>query len=203
MIKAIIFDSDGMLAHGPRFSDTYAKEFEIPIEEMIPFFTGPFQECVIGKADLKQELQKGWIERWKWTKSADDLLKYWFEVGDVLDHEVFGTVGKLRAKGIPCVLATNQERYRSEYLSEKFEYNDVFDRVFSSSAVGHKKPSPEFFEIIFSYLRERDSTIQKPDVLFWDDDMENVDGARAVGFEARQFIDARGYIEEMQHLELL
>ncbi|KND50429.1 MAG: hypothetical protein AB202_02125 [Parcubacteria bacterium C7867-007] len=65
MIKAVIFDSDGMLSHGPRFSDTYAREQNIPIEEMIPFFTGPFKDCLIGKADLKDELEKGdWLQKW-------------------------------------------------------------------------------------------------------------------------------------------
>ena len=97
MIKAVIFDSDGMLTHGPRFSDTYAKEHGISIEEMTPFFTGPFRECLVGKADVKEELKKGWLKRWQWKGTADDLLGYWFSVGDTLDQEVFTMVGALRS----------------------------------------------------------------------------------------------------------
>lgn len=63
MTKAVIFDSDGMLSHGPRFSEHYAREHGILIEEMTPFFTGPFKKCLVGQADLKEELAKGWLGR--------------------------------------------------------------------------------------------------------------------------------------------
>ena len=140
MIQAVIFDFDGMLTHGPRFSEHYSKEHGISIDEMTPFFVGPFIDCLVGKADLKDELQKGWLEKWNWTHSADELLKYWFSVGDRLDQNVFDSVGKLRSNGLICVLATNQEKYRTDHLSETFGYNKAFDKVFSSAYTGLKSP---------------------------------------------------------------
>ena len=203
MIKAIIFDSDGMLTHGPRFSEQYSKEKGISLEVMTPFFIGPFKDRLVGKADLKEELSKGWLEKWNWTGSVDDLLGHWFSVGDLLEEEVFDSVRKLRNKGLFCVLATNQEKYRTDYLSNAFGYNTAFDKVFSSAYTGHKKPSSEFFDEIMAYFKARDTSIDKKDVLFWDDDPENIEGAEIYGFEIRQFINTRRYLEQMNELGLL
>lgn len=192
-----------MLSHGRRFSETYAKEYGISIDEMTPFFVGPFQDCLVGKADLKEELGKGWMEKWNWHGSVDELLEYWFSTGDQLDHAVFGTVKQLRDKGIVCVIATNQEKYRTDYLSKRFDYASVFDRVFSSAYVGYKKTSIEFLDAVFNFLKEQASTLQKDVVLFWDDRTENIEKVKQYGFEVRQFSDAAQYRKEMASLSLL
>lgn len=203
MIKAVIFDSDGMLSHGRRFSDTYAKEHEISLDEMTPFFAGPFQDCLVGKADLKEELGKGWMEKWNWRGSVDELLEYWFSTGDQLDNSVFDTVKRLRGECVLCVIATNQEKYRTDYLSNKFDYTRAFDRVFSSAYMGSKKTSTEFLDAVFSFLKEQVPSIQKGEVLFWDDRPENIEKVKQYGFEARQFSDATQYHKEMASLSLL
>lgn len=204
MIKAVIFDSDGMLSHGPRFSDTYANDTGIPVADMVPFFTGPFAECLIGKADLKEELVNGgWLQKWNWEGTVDAFLKYWFSVGDELDGTVFATIQALRDREILTILATNQEKYRTAYLSTRFGYDTAFDKVFSSAHTGYKKPSPEFFGEIVRYLQERDPSITKEDILFWDDDSENIEGARAFGIRSEQFTDTKSYIEKMEELSLI
>ena len=48
---------DGMIVHGTRFSHRLAKKYNISTETTAPFFEGVFQDCVIGKADLKEELK--------------------------------------------------------------------------------------------------------------------------------------------------
>lgn len=202
MIKAVIFDSDGMLSHGPRFSEVYAKEQNIPLSELTPFFTGSFKECLIGKADLKEELKKGWLKKWKWEGSVESFIDYWFSVGDKLDKNVFDSVKKIKSGNIPCVLATNQEKYRTEYLSKKFGYENTFDKIFSSAYVGYKKPSADFFQVIFDYL-SRLSLFSKENVLFWDDDLENVKGAKNFGFQAEIFTDFKSYEAVMKKFGLL
>ncbi len=193
MTKAIIFDSDGMLTYDPGFSKTFSKQQNIPLDDMLPFFKGPFKECLVGKADLKEELHKGWLERWRWKGSVDELLTYWFAVSSKPDQEILASILELRERGIICVLATNQEKYRTDYMLGAFGYAEVFDKVFSSAYVGHKKPSPEFFDEVLKYLHSRDSSITKADVMFWDDDPENVEGAQQYGFDVRQFINTQSY----------
>lgn len=200
-MQAVIFDSDGMLTDGARFSDRYVRERGIQADRMKPFFSGPFQKCLIGHADLVEELEKGWLTEWEWENSAQDLIDYWICTGDTVNQPVLETVDKLRKKGVECILATNQEKYRAAHLQAKL--GPVFSRVFSSAQVGAKKPSADFFDAVFERLQIERPGIRKDDVLFWDDDQENVDGAEVYGFSARLFTDAPSYLREMSSLGLL
>ena len=70
--KVIIYDNDGMILNGGRFSDQYAKEFGVDLATMTPFFDGPFKKCLVDKADLKEELAQV-LEEWKWNGTVDEL----------------------------------------------------------------------------------------------------------------------------------
>jgi putative hydrolase of the HAD superfamily len=203
MIKAVIFDSDGMLTYDPGFSKTYSANYNIPLEEMTSFFTGPFKNCLIGRADLKEELQKGWLTKWRWPGTVDEFLEYWFSVGGPLEVEVFESISNMRKSGVICVLATNQEKYRTERIAARFGYHDAFDKIFSSAYVGHKKPTNDFFQVVFNYLLEKDPSITKDEVIFWDDDIENIEGAKSFGILAEQYLNPDHHKEVMDEYGLL
>lgn len=76
MKKCILFDANGVVVNSDMFSDQYQKEYEISNNEMLPFFKGEFQDCLVGKADLIESL-KPWLPKWKWTGSVDEFLQYW------------------------------------------------------------------------------------------------------------------------------
>jgi len=54
MIKAILFDADGVLINGEMFSNVLDRDYGIPSDKTLPFFSGIFREAVSGKADLKE-----------------------------------------------------------------------------------------------------------------------------------------------------
>ncbi len=56
---------------------------------------------------------------------------------------------------------------------------DVFTRVFSSFRIGHRKPDREAFEHVVAAIGVSPSS-----VLFFDDSIENVDGAIGAGLQA-------------------
>jgi FMN phosphatase YigB (HAD superfamily) len=201
MIKVVIFDADGMLLHGPLFSEVYSKRFGVPMEEIVPFFAGPFQNCITGELDLKEELEKGWLEKWNWKEGTEKFLELWFSIGDVLDKKVFDSIRVLQEKGKICLLATNQEKYRLQYISEKFSFNTALDGIFSACNLKLKKPTPEFFDEVMKYLKEKNSSIEKSNVVFWDDDIKNVEGAKTYGFVAEQFTDPEIYLEKIKSYE--
>lgn len=201
-IKVVAFDVDGMLLTGQRFSDRYSAEFGIPVEEMAPFFEGPYQPCVIGKANLKTELQKGWLERWKWHGTVDELLGYWFASGAERNEPVLATVESLRANGIICVITTNQEKFRADFLHRLFT-RDGFNAFFASADLGCKKPDTRFFQSMMKVLQKLNPSILPADVLFWDDRQSYADGAEKFGLQARLFTNTDSYLREMEKLGLL
>ena len=183
MIKVIIFDADGVLILSKRrFSNTLAEKHGIALEATSPFFEGPFQECLIGDADLR-EVVYPYLEDWGWDKGVDNLLDYWFELEHDVDVYLVKYIQDLRGKGIRCLLATNNEKYRFKYMLEKMGIENMFDNTFASAHLGHKKPSQDFFLKIFKEL----DGVQKNEILFVDDSVENIRGAKDFGIHAELY----------------
>jgi FMN phosphatase YigB (HAD superfamily) len=86
------------------------------------------------------------------------------------------------ARAIPLHLFSNTNRAHHEYW--KRHYSDPLrpiDRHFISYEMGVRKPEPESFRQV-----ARDLGVPLGRILFFDDTMANVDGARAVGVQAVQ-----------------
>lgn len=195
MIKSIIFDADGMVLQNKTdiFSNRLHHIYGVPLEKILPFFKNEFQQCLIGKADLKQEIQK-YIQEWNWNGSIDDLLQFWFEHESSVDQNILQSIQNLQSRGIDCYLATNNEKYRTQFLSENLHLKNYFQNIFSSSNLGHKKPQPEFWASILEQLNPN----EKKDILVWDDDDENVLSARNFGFQAEQYTGFKQYHETLE-----
>lgn len=194
MIQAVIFDADGMVVVNElRFSEHWEKSGGPPTDITRPFFEHEFQNCLIGKADLKKELVK-YVDKWGYTNSVDDLLDYWFSIENNPDNELIEYIRRLRGEGLPCYLATNQERYRTEYFLDTMGFRHEFDDIFSSAYIGFKKPQYEFFEAV---MEELPKGTAKHEVLFWDDDEKHVAGAKQFGLLAELYTGFEDFKEKM------
>jgi putative hydrolase of the HAD superfamily len=181
-IKAVVFDADGVVINSPGcFSAQYQKEFGISNDVMLPFFKGRFQDCLVGKADLKEEL-KPLLKEWEWKGTVDELLDYWFKSEHYIDDNIIGEIKKLRELGVKCYLGTKQEKYRTEYIKKDMGFDNFFDGIYSS-VDGYSKNDKNFYRIISQDLYEKEN-INSQEIMFWDDDQENVDVASECGWNA-------------------
>jgi len=184
MTKAIIFDADGMIVHGERFSSRLARDYGISTDTTDHFFRNEFQLCLVGTADLKEELQK-YLDQWGWKDDLDALVDYWFaDTYNEIDVRFEPVIQSLREQGIKTYLATNNEKYRTDNLVRHRGLGKWFDTIFSSAYIGHKKPDGAFFQNILDQ-----TGIAKEDMVFWDDDTENTEGAAAFGLPVEVYTD--------------
>jgi len=184
MIKEVLFDADGVIikARGKYFSQRLAERQGLPLESVLPFFKTDYQLCAAGKADLKEVLPR-YFSEWKWTGTLDELLQFWFEGERDLDEKVMAIVADFRARGVKVGLATDNEKYRGEYLLGIVGLRKNFDDIFLSCEMGAKKSNPDFF------TRVIETTGLKPDeIQYWDDDQKNVDVAVQLGIDGRLFV---------------
>jgi HAD superfamily hydrolase (TIGR01509 family) len=193
MIKAILFDADGVLINGEMFSTVLERDYGIPPEKTLPFFQGIFQETIIGNADLK-EIIAPHLKKWGWNKSVDELLETWFTAEHSTDEELIAYIQQLRKDGIVCCLATNQEKYRIAYMLEHMGFKDAFDKIFASAHMGFMKPDVRFFAKAFEDLRD----VEKGEVLFWDDSPKKVAGAKEFGIHAEVYTTFEDFKEKMR-----
>ena len=122
MIKVVLFDADGVLVNGEKFSVHLAKDYGITVEMTAPFFNGLMRDCVWGKADLREVLPP-YLKEWGWKKSLDEFLDYWHKVEHNIDEPLVEYIQQLRKKGILCCLATNQEKTRFEYMLKEMGFD--------------------------------------------------------------------------------
>jgi len=182
-IRAILFDVDGVIVRAEQFSKQYQKKFGISNDEMLPFFKGAFQDCIVGKADLKEEL-KLWLEKWRWTGTVEEFLQFWFKSENQVDERIIEEIKWFKRIGIKCYLATKQEKYRIKYMKKEMNFEDIFDGIFSSAELGVKKPNPEFFQKVLDRIGFEAET-----VLFFDDEQDNIDGAESLGIKSLLYTD--------------
>lgn len=192
-IKAVLFDSDGVLMIGGAFTHHLAREHGLSIEALDPFFKNEFKDCLIGKADLRDAVRP-YLGALGWKGDVDELLSYWFRSEHDMDERILKDIEELRSGGVKCYLATNQEQYRTNYIRKDMGLETIMDGIFSSAEIGYKKPQPEFFRHILSQL----SSLRPDEIAYWDDNQENVEAARALGIQAFSYSE---YSEFKQQLE--
>lgn len=192
MIKAILIDVDGILNNGDRFSARYAKTYGVDISILTPFFDGPFKQCLVGEADLKEELRK--VSRvWKFEGDIDELVyDFWFSGEININQGILKVLKKIRKKGIPLFIATNQEKYRAQFLWENMKFNRYFEKIFASGYLGVSKADPQFFAKVLEEIR------YKPEeVMYWDDREKNIHAAKTLGIKGYLFTNIGNFIETL------
>ena len=181
MVSALLFDVDGVLVHPWRFRSTLERNHGITPAMTMPFFRGPFVACMEGRADVLDLLPE-YLTSWGWTGSPSDFMDTWLAAENAPDEAVLSIVKEIRESGVPCFVASSQERRRAQYLSHEMNFSHLFDGQFYSCDIGLAKPAEGYFRAV-AHLLGRSG----PELLFFDDALANVEGARAAGWSAEHF----------------
>lgn len=195
-IKVIIFDVDGQVifSHG-YFSEIYFTEKKGNLDVIRNFFKKKWVEVVTGRLDLKEELEKI-VDKWGISDSVEGYLRKWFEHESDINNRVIHLVESLKKDGVICVLATNNEKYRVQYLLDDLRFSEIFDHVYASGHLGSRKPEQDFFSQIYTDLFKKYS-IAKEEVLFCDDTLENIQGAEVFGFKVHHYNDFDKFVSSL------
>jgi putative hydrolase of the HAD superfamily len=181
VIQAVLFDADGVMILPHRFAEYLEREFALDPDIPHGFFEGPFLECLCGRADLRETVAP-YLPDWGWPGSTDEFLARWFEAENAVDPRMIGAVRELKRKGLICGVATNQEKYRLEYMRSAMGWGKEFDAVFGSCELGCLKDDVRYYEQVTQRLG-----LPRQAILFWDDSAENVQTARAYGWRAERY----------------
>ena len=175
MSTYLLFDTDWVLIQSPMWSDEYSRRTWLDPLIMKPFFAWIFQECTIGKADLREVILP-YLKEWRWDRTVDEYLQAWFDFENQPDTVLLAKIQELRTSWIQCHIATNQEKYRLKYLKKEMHFESLFDSIFCSAEMGLKKPEKAYYESIINTLR-----VDPSDIIYYDDAVENVESARKLG----------------------
>jgi putative hydrolase of the HAD superfamily len=182
MIRAIVFDADGVIVRPQTFFVIKANElYGISKQEFMAFIHGDFKRCTTGELELL-ELLPEYLEKWNVNVEPRDFVRGWVEHEHHIDTALLERIQVFRAKGILCYLGTNQERNRANYMKLEMGFSDSLDGVFASSDLGFRKPDLEFYKSLQNKIQ-----LSASEILFWDDSLENVIAAREAGWNSEVF----------------
>lgn len=185
MLSAILFDADGVVQSGRRFFAFV--DTRLPQHERAAFINALFaaeEPCLAGRSNFAKELEKV-VAAWGVTGALDAFHAAFNDIE--VDRGVLGVVSQLRARGLTCCIASNQQALRARHMSEQLGYAKLFDHEFYSHALGVVKPDGAYFQRILEVLGEPAGS-----VLFIDDSVRNVESARRLGMVAEHFPSTSG-----------
>jgi HAD superfamily hydrolase (TIGR01509 family) len=181
-IAAVLFDADGVIQR-PTIDwraalATFVRPDQAADEFVLDLMTAE-QPSLVGKGDFREAVAEV-LDRWDSSRPVDEVMELWrhFEA----EPEVVALIQDLRAAGIGCHLATNQQPYRRAIMRDERHYGDWFDQTFYSCDLGVAKPDGAYFRSILQTIDQPASS-----VLFIDDNENNVKGARGVGLHAELY----------------
>ena len=181
-IKALLFDLGGVVVdidfnrafvHWQSISKLSLAELKATFAFDVPYQRHERGEITAAEyfAHLRDHLQL-----------QDDPLRIaqgWNSIFIAEISETLRMIEATRAK-LPCYAFTNTNATHHAAWSAKFPaVVQAFDHIFVSSEIGHRKPDRDAFEFV-----ARTVGVPLASILFFDDTLENVEGALAAGLQA-------------------
>jgi len=181
-IRAILFDGDGVVQRPAPYAERLRKAFgALPADSAALYeaIHAAEQPALTGAARLS-DLLPPILAAHGLAFDPARFFAGWH--GMTPEPAVLALVARLRAAGIWCAIASNQEAIRARFMSRTLGYHALFDREYYSCDLGAAKPDPAFFRILLA-----DGRLDPATTLFIDDRAENVAAAARAGFVAVRF----------------
>lgn len=178
----LMVDVDGVVIRHPDpsgWSACVEEDLGVPrLALQTRFFKPCWDDVVHGRAALRDRLAPALAEIAPHV-SCSQLIAYWFEADAHLDKALLLQLADVRASGVPLHLATVQEHERASYLWNTLKLRDLFDDMHYAAQLGVSKPSQDFYAAV-----EERVSLPASAIAFIDDNEENVEAARARGWNA-------------------
>lgn len=160
MIKVVAFDLVGVLVN--------EKDIELSeIEEKLERMFGPNLNDADYLIEARKIIEKDLIIMNITEALIDKLYK-------VKDREIFKKI-KEKNENIKLIIATNHLSFVRNFIGEFFNI-DYLDDLIISAEIHKIKPNADFYEYILNKYN-----IDSKELLFLDDNIDNVNGAKQLG----------------------
>jgi len=126
------------------------------------------------------------------TEKAPDVLgraidmetygRFWRQSSPGVHWMVVHKIRELKRRGLRLGLLTNNVKEFGEHWRTMFPLEELFEEVVDSSHVGMRKPERGIYELTCTRMG-----VAPTETIFVDDNLDNVEAARAYGMEAVHF----------------
>lgn len=181
MIKAVIFDLNGVFIKSPKLSDRFKERFNVSENDFLMALKEIMSKVRLPKANDIFSYWKPYLLKWELDLSKKDFLDFWFSV-EKEDKEMINFARKLKKKGLKIFILSNNFAERTNYYSQNFHFFNIFDKVYYSWQTGFVKPDIEAYKNIL-----KDNNLKSEEVVYVDDSKENIESASRLGIKGILF----------------
>ncbi len=183
MIKAIIFDLNGIFIQSPNLTDRIEKDFGIKSEIFLPKLIEIMNKVRQPAAGASFVHWKPVLEEFGIKLSEEEFWKYWFDA-ETPSERMISFAQKLKEKGIKVFVLSNNFKERAEYYEHYPWVHEAIDKAYFSWQTGFVKPDVEAWELVL-----KENSLQPEECLYFDDQERNLRASREVGIESFIFVN--------------
>ena len=194
MIKAITFDLDGVyfINGKSNFIAALEKRGVSRVEAERVFLKSDEMNKQYKEGKMSDEQFWTWaLGEWKLEMTVPEVIQLLID-GYEVNEAVVATVKKTRAKGYKTLICTNNFPARINGLHKRFNFLDNFDATALSYEAGASKPSQKIFQELVNR-----SGVKPGEIVFADDNLENLAGAREIGIKTFVYKDFPQFIADL------
>lgn len=195
MIKNIVFDLGNVLLDfdPERYLSALNYKDELK-EKLIENIFKTEQWLLLDRGVITEEEA---VEIWKKDNPViaaeiEEIMKDWAEIL-TLKKESINILEKLAEKNYNLYVLSNFHKKAYNYVSNKYNFFNLFDDQLISAKIGMIKPEPEIFELLLEKFN-----LKAEATLFIDDSKENIEAALEQGIRVIHFKNAEALKEELK-----
>lgn len=179
MIRAVLFDLDGVIRHFDHDPDLEARHgLEVGAISRAAFRSPVIEDVTTGRITRAE-----WLRRVGEQIGAARAVEEWGRTGFRVDRDLTAMADELRARGLITAILTNgTDTIAAEVANCGLDQH--FSPIFNSAEIGFAKPDPRAFRHVLDAL-----ALPADQVFFTDDSPSKLVGAASLGMHAHAFTD--------------
>lgn len=181
MLKATIFDLNGIFLQSPKLSDRFEKDFNIPTKVFLPKLSEIMEVVRKPGAEPAFSYWEPALKEWNINLSESEFWDYWFKA-EIPSQQMISFSKSLREKGVKVFILSNNFKERAEYYEHYSWIHEAVDKVYFSWQTGFVKPDKKAWELVLS-----ENNLSPEDCIYFDDQQKNLDTSESLGIKSYMF----------------
>lgn len=181
MIKAIIFDLNGIFLQSERLSDRFERDFNIPSFVFFTELKEIMDKVRQPNADPAFSYWEPVFKKWNITLDEKAFWEYWFSAEKQSDR-VIDYAKSLKQKGLKIFVLSNNFKERATFYGHYPWMHDVVDKAYFSWQTGFVKPDVRAWEIIL-----KENNLKGEECIYFDDQQKNVESSSSLNIKSFLF----------------
>ena len=191
-IKTAVFDLGGVLFDWRTPFQTFLNQFNLDLDSVLQTTRDIIVDGELGKITTDELCRKS-MRRLGHEAQWPGLRKI-MPAGFILYPETLALIKTLFGEYRLAIL-TNTQADQVEEMDKSWSFKQYFEVIADSSKLGIRKPDAGIFEFVLKRL-----ALMPQDCLFTDDFLENIDAAKALGFQTVRFTDPETSVKEIKRI---